>query len=552
MDFRINVCHLYRVLIVVVLAEACSKFVRHLEPAVYRSWVRCSTSDASARGPRRHAGHPSGHGHAKTGSHGHPGRPSDHSHPQAGFHGHPGHPGGQGQTQTGCFKRAARLHRWSGSEHCGLRGIVVGREVRMKGRVTVAGRIGYLAVPLFAGPMMDLRGRKPVIVSALLCSLAQVGLFLAADVADQDADLVQRVGWLVPSGAFAGVSSAFEPAVAAMVADLSEATVDSRGVAFSLLIVVKHLSHVAGIAVCFAVIRQRLGEYSAVLGGCLTSVACVAASAALLLRESLPPRCGAEGGSFDGGRTSGSDLAEEVSSESDSTEAVASGGDPRGPRRVRCCAGGARALLEICRDRFLLHFLLVHFLQVLGGTVAHAILEPYFVSHMGYSMQGASVCAIILILAMALGSALSRLLLPAVGPLALYGGGMLAVALGFGACGLSGPCIPGANAILWVGLLLACLGLGLSQPASCVIASSRASPGALGLFFTILHCTASCGGLCGELLSTQLFFDARATGWEAGLSFFASSVAVLASLAWFVGACLCSVACTSTGVVLTS
>uniref|UniRef100_A0A7S1PUF9 Major facilitator superfamily (MFS) profile domain-containing protein n=1 Tax=Alexandrium catenella TaxID=2925 RepID=A0A7S1PUF9_ALECA len=392
----------------------------------------------------------------------------------------------------------------------------------MAGRIAVAHRVGFLAFPMiFAGPLLDIWGRKPVLQLAVAGCLAELSCYLGAAYTYSDRGLGSELHWLLPAGFFTGMTDALDPAATSMVADLSAPTADGRSAALSLFMVTRHISHMLGILGSSQIMRLHLGDYNLVWVSGLIFTTGLLFTASFLLRETL-----AEDESNSNGCGGAVILAV--------SHRPTCGSCPPVCRPI--CTKFAEAFRFIWLDRFLLHFLLLRFTLAAGGAITHAVVEPFLVGHLGYPMHIAALGAGIFPCTMALGSGLYWVFAPRCGPFAMYGGGILMVGLGFGLCGLAGPCSRFADAAFWGGLVFAAFGNGMIDPTTYVITSLRADPCTVGVVFTLLHALGTFGSIVGQLLTTQILFDAQAQGWAASLPLFISSATMFLSLAWFVWA----------------
>lgn len=455
-------CRLFhKVFIVTALASLYDRFATHLTPAFFRSMVHCPPRPSHGLRPKR---------------------------------------------------------PWSGSVHCNRRAYVVNAALHSQGQVAAASHASFIFVPLFVGPTLDIWGRKPVLLLAMVCSLLSVGTFWgAASATEGHEGLGAQAGWLLPGGAIAGLALAFEPASLALLADLAKDGEHDRSATLSCLMVITHFSHLVGIALSSLVISRGLGSYTEVWAGVAVFMTLLIAAAAALLPESLP-------------RLLPAGSVEESLHPRDVAGSVP---QAQGRGRWQFFKVIRQAGRCLRGDAFLCHFLLGRFFVVVGANVAHSIINPYLVGHLGYSQSVAAAGALVAPLSMMAGSALAWQLEPLLGSHRIYGAANVIIAAGFALCGCSAPASFCSSSLFWLGLAVACLGSGLGDPASYVISSCRAAPETRGVIFTLQSCLGQLGGILGALWASQTLFDARAEGWTAATCFFIAALALLLGATWY-------------------
>lgn len=403
--------------------------------------------------------------------------------------------------------------KWSGSAHCSNAKFVMNKAVQRGGNIQEVHMMGHFIALLVVGPLIDIWGRKPVIMLSIFGELVHTCFWLAA------ARWVDEhiMMFLLPATFGVGAISLLNPAVSAMVSDMSQATVGGRTDSFSTIKVLEHFIAMVSVGIGFWILGLHLTDYCPVYTIALVFTGLLWALAGMVLRETLPDDL-----------SSSSSLKLQDSSESDGKE--------RPSRKPAICRRGWRMMKEVTRlvrdDRFLFNFIIVQFFKVAAFGIAQALARPFLISHLGYSQQYASLAGLVVSLMVLLGNAFSRILVRRFGPLLVYGASTAVVGLGFFVQGFAG-LMARPDLLFWSGLLIAASGLGVADTSGTVLLSLRVHPEAMGVMFSLEHGLGLAGHMVGVFMATHYLFDARAEGWHKSSCFTICSMFTLLSTVWY-------------------
>jgi len=396
---------------------------------------------------------------------------------------------------------------WSTSMHCADQSIVLKKAATLNGENgQIACFFGLFAV-FIAGQVIDTNGRKGVLMVWLSSNTVVKALLLLSC-------FLPHAGFLaivfVQNVIEVAVSAGVEPALNAMIADLSKGNMKLRGDGFAALGVIMHAADVAAFFCGYPVLKRHLVNY-AVFWGPLTLVSAVA----YIVFACIP--C--------------TKLRE--------TMVRADDAGKRKALSVRSCF---RSLVSetvdgfkmVCRDLFLAQFLVLWALlmQALNGSwnLAQGVLIS-----MGYEQANASMARPAWHLALVIGSFISPALIRKCGAFRTFSGSLAVMALGFGICGLGGIFIEYEERYFWGGTVaLGGIGFGTLTPSFNAIISVRVGAHEQGkLFSFVIAINTICGVAFGQLWPRLLFDPKAKQGWRVGLPWLASAAAFCILLAWY-------------------
>jgi len=387
--------------------------------------------------------------------------------------------------------------------------------VHRAGHLEMFGLSGHFVALFVIGPFIDVWGRKPVIMVAIFGDLIRTVLLVVASYYVSDSIML----FLLPAVFIFGATNAFHPAMNAMVADLSKATVEARTSGYSTLKVVSHLAFVIAIGIGFGILNLHLTEYSQVWMIMTAFVAGLLVLAGLVLTETLkklPPR-------------SGSFKLPEI------------GGKEVSGSKAAICRRCWKMMKEVTRlvrkDCFLCQLIIVQFFKVAALGIAEATVRPFLISHLGYRQQYASLASLFTAAMLLVGNALSRVWVRRFGPKLVYGGATGVVALGFFIESFAGVVDhTWDDVFFWVGLVIGATGFGVADTAGTVLLSLRVHPEAMGVMFSLEHGLGLVGHLLGVFMATHYLFNAKAQGWHRSSCFAACGAFMGLATLWYFAA----------------
>lgn len=408
-------------------------------------------------------------------------------------------PVGSTYSTGACLPVPSKQVGWSGSGSCADRQFVVGRGVAIGGQTSAVGRVCQLLGTYLIAPVLDSRGRKPIIVLSFVGWVISMFLFWVSCFFES---FVLQLLILFVATIIGAVTNIFNPASQAMVADLT--TEEERGTMLSALTASKTAGLFCAFTAGFFVLSEEVENYRDVwLVVLLVSVVALALTACL--EESFETTVQHDG-------------------EGDHT---------RAPRRTLSLEESVDLLRLLIGDRFLVNFMCIQVLVCAALFGGSSITFGFGMTFLGWSQAKVSIVGVVLPPLLMVGYWIATRAMARVGPHVTF-----AVGLGFFVvsfiCTFLVTVVPAcAEALFWLGVLFRGLSYGLASPASDTILSLRAGAQLQGRIFSWNGMFQTLGSLVGMLIWTNVLWRNGAQGWHAGVPWFVSTLVSALSLVWF-------------------
>eukprot|EP00930_Biecheleria_cincta_P060412 TRINITY_DN46078_c0_g1_i1.p1 TRINITY_DN46078_c0_g1~~TRINITY_DN46078_c0_g1_i1.p1 ORF type:complete len:516 (+),score=89.32 TRINITY_DN46078_c0_g1_i1:49-1596(+) len=397
---------------------------------------------------------------------------------------------------------------WSLSVHCADKHTVMNEARAVMANMGTLTKICGIFSILVLGPLVDILGRKPIMLVGLIGCLLKSGV---QEIASRMVGMfVEQKTMLLAGSAIGGFTGSFSTALRAMAADLSGRRAEERAAAFASISFVISFGMGLGFIAGYFVLKMNLTNYQPVwLSSFFMSIFTIACACCLL-------------------------------KETRDTDRIQDARDSESDSDIECSAHlGLRARImetfsifkDFLEDRVLGQLILLSTVLAMCSPAEH-LSSQVLMGPLGYSQAAASLSNMVAPMVIAAGSATSGVAVRKFGQFRAFALSLVLQALGMLLTGLCMPFEGARETLFWSGTFIDRFSFGVHLPVAQTILSVRVEQAKQGTLFAVVHLVEMVSGMLGLQIFVKHLYNSDWTGWKAGTAFFVAAVVDCFCLLW--------------------